>query len=156
MLFVDFRILSLIQTRASEFRGHRQAYTTSFRWLVWMWSSNPWKVVTGGKLQEDISTGNHIRWVLFLYLPANHRGELLLTKATKPKSFSNCFWWKEYSTLSNTNISTYSISGTFLNQSVYEEISACVFEFINSVLFFMCSVLVITSHSIPPGIFILQ
>lgn len=118
MPFVDFRILSLIQTRASEFRGHRQAHTASFRWLVWMWSSNPWKVVTGGKLQEDISTGNHIPCVLFHYLPANHRGEPLLTMATKHKSYSNCFWWKEYSTLSNTNISTYSISSTFFFKSV--------------------------------------
>lgn len=41
------RILSVIQTRASKFRGHRQAYTSSIRRLVWMRSSDPWKVVTG-------------------------------------------------------------------------------------------------------------
>lgn len=64
MPFVDFRILSVRQTRASEFRGHRQAHTTSFRWLVWMWSSNPWKVVTGGNSKRTFPQAItfHVFW----------------------------------------------------------------------------------------------
>lgn len=137
MPFVDFRILSLIQTRASEFRGHWQAHTTSFRWLVWMWSSNPWKVVTGGNSKRTFPQAitYHV-FSSYIYQPITEVNycspwQTNLNHIASASDGRNIVLWV---TLIFLRI-RYQALFKKKNQSVYEEIAACVFEFINSVLF---------------------